>query len=90
VKARAAARGEEATAVAMAMQLEQGVSAGEMKPFARDDNPTSELGEKGTQLPRVNKQSTQAELDAAVAALQKATVAVLNVMAIAKAAKRCA
>jgi hypothetical protein len=45
---------------------------------------------KSKQLPRVNKQSTQAELDAAVAALQKATVAVLKVMATAKAAKRCA
>jgi len=45
---------------------------------------------KSKQLPRVNKQSTQAELDAAVAALQKATVAVLKVMAIAKAATRCA
>tara|TARA_B110000208_G_scaffold8025_1_gene10346 strand:- start:305 stop:772 length:468 start_codon:yes stop_codon:yes gene_type:complete len=45
---------------------------------------------KGTQLPHVNKHSTQAELDAAVAALQKATVAVLKVMATAKAAKRCA
>ena len=53
-----------------------------------------ELEEKKleTQLPRVNKQSTQAELDANLAALRTAADAQLKVMAIAKAAtaKRCA
>ena len=51
-----------------------------------------ELEEKKleTQLPRVNKQSTQAELDANLAALRTAADALLKVMANAKAAKRCA